>query len=172
MSFQRFIRALARHKAALFQALEDEDTTAMRVLRAIGMVNPPRPQLETKHRNDRRRLDQNPGEPLETAIHLPQQEPGEAAFAGRWWGVFRLVEDPDGDYYTSEPIALSRDERWAHEEKEIHERLYENLGCRYVVSRVDLVGLVWHPLIHADPRDTHWAASTWFRPVFVSKTPR
>lgn len=92
MSFQHFIRALARHKAALFEALEGEDTTALRVLR--------------------------------------------------------------------------------HEEKEIHERLYENLGCRYVVSRVDLVGLVWHPLIHADPRDTHWAASTWFRPVFVSKTPR
>lgn len=170
MSFQHFIRALARHKADLFRALEDEDTTAMRVLRAIGIVNPPRPQLETKHRNDR--LDQNPREPLETAICLPQQEPGEAAFAGRWWGVFRIVEDPDGDYYTSEPIALSRDEGWAHEEKRLHEQAFFSIRVRYAVSRVDLVGLVWHSLMHPDPRKHTWAARTWFRAILVSKTPR
>lgn len=103
---------------------------------------------------------------------LPDREPGEEIFAGRFWGVFWSWEiDGSEDApvterrVAAEPVAIFSLEASAQRYADLLQAAEGaapgfTRNRRAVVSRVDLVGLVWHSLFHDDPRSVGaWATN-------------
>ncbi len=166
------LRELQTRIVRTAEAMIDEDSLALRTLRVLGIAFPPRPVLGPREYANTPHRDAN-------AYDRPalQLQPGEAPFADRWWGVFEVFELAPMPGEESEgttlqvraiPRALYLEEGAARAmQGELMADCSHRPWSRYIVSRVDLIGLTWHSLLLSDPRSAWggWATryyATWY----------
>lgn len=81
-----------------------------------------------------------------------QRQPGEEAFRERFFGVFCAVERDGKLVVATLPLALFAEEKDAQEDAQKRRNAPRHCYGRFIISRVDAAGLVWHSLFLDDPR--------------------